>query len=192
MKKKILFLIAMALLISVLTLSVSMRQERMSAQEVEELRTKYKVYGDINKVNPLIEVGVVKTTLKEIAKKSDTFVYGEVLEEVPVYSAKSYAKFYGYKIRVISDTKNIFSSGEEITIIANTVFQEYFPVLSKGMKVVLPIGEIKGKYYFELCAYYVTEDEFVISAFDEKEILDKEYSGIKLEKLLNEIKKHSW
>ena len=79
--------------------------------------------------------------------------------------AESGAKFYGYKIRVISDTKNIFSSGEEITIIANTVFQEYFPVLSKGMKVVLPIGEIKGKYYFELCAYYVTEDEFVISAF---------------------------
>ncbi len=190
MNKKFLFLILLVVVAVFMISTLTEKEERLSESEIKEMRTQYQVYGDINKVNPLVEVGTAKTTLKELSEKSDTFVYGEVVEEVPVYSAKSYAKFYGYKIRVIRDTKNIFSTGEEITIIANTVFKEYFPLLSEGMKVVLPISGNNGRYYFDLCVYYVTENGFIISVFDEKEIIDKEYSGIKVEKFLNEIKKY--
>ncbi|MBO5098541.1 MAG: hypothetical protein J6C16_00055 [Clostridia bacterium] len=166
------------------------QEERLTSTQIENLREQYPIYGDINKINPLIEVAQVETSLEEISKRADTFVYGEVIEEVPVYSIYSYAKFYGYRLKVYKDTENIFSTGEEITIVANTDFKDYNPSLSEGMKVVVPVKGFKsqqGKYNFDVCMYYVTEDGFVLSAFDEKEILDKEYSGIKVEKLLEEI-----
>ena len=193
MNKKLLFSILIVIVAVLLILTFAEKDERLNAYEIEELRTQYPIYGDINKVNPLIEIGVVKTTLKELSQRADTFVYGEITEEVPVYSVYSYAKFYGYKLRVFKDAHRKIAQGEEIIIIANTEFKDYNPSLSVGMKVVVPVAENKsqqGKYNFDVCMYYVTEDGFVLSAFDEKEMLDKEYSGIKIEKFLNEIKKY--
>lgn len=188
MKKVIILIAAVVLVVSVLIGTRS--DERLSEKQISALREQYPVYGDINKVNPLIEMVSVKTTLEEISKRADIFVYGEVTEEVPVQSIYSYAKFYGYKVRVFEDVKNKIAPGEEITIIANTEFKDYNPSLSKGMKVVVPVSENKERYYFDVCVYYVTEDGFVLSAFDEKEYLDKEYSGIKVEKLLKILKKY--
>ena len=166
------------------------QEERLTSTQIENLREQYPIYGDINKISPLIEVAQVETSLEEISKRADTFVYGEVIEEVPVYSIYSYAKFYGYRLKVYNDTQDKFSSGEEITIVANTAFKDYNPSLSEGMRVVVPVAEFKsqqGKYNFDVFMYYVTEDGFILSAFDEKKMLDKEYSGIKVEKLLEEI-----
>lgn len=191
MNKKTLVLILTAIVSLCLIFTFLQKEERLTSQQIENLRERYPVYGDINKLNPLIEIAVVKTTLKELAERADTFVYGAVLEEVPVYSVYSYAKFYGYKIKVYEDTEGKFSAGEEITVIANTEFKEYNPSLAEGMKIVIPVAESKsqqGKYNFDLCVYYVTEDGFVISAFDEKQILDKEYSGLKVEKFIQETK----
>lgn len=190
--KKIIFG-AVAIICAVVLIFAFTEEERLTSTQIENLREQYPIYGDINKVSPLIEMAVVKTTMEEISKIADTVVYGEVIEEVPVYSVYSYAKFYGYKLRVFEDTQNKFASGKEITIIANTEFKDYNPSLSAGMKVVVPVAEFKsqqGKYNFDVCMYYVTEDGFVLSAFDEKEMLDREYSGIKVEKLLKEIKKY--
>ena len=184
------FLALLAVLCVLALMFAFPQKERLTSTQIENLREQYPIYGDINKISPLIEVAQVETSLEEISKRADTFVYGEVIEEVPVYSIYSYAKFYGYRLKVYKDTENIFSTGEEITIVANTDFKEYNPSLSNGMKVVVPVKEFKsqqGKYNFDVCMYYVTEEGFVLSAFDEKEILDKEYSGIKVEKLLEEI-----
>lgn len=185
--KKILFFTVVVALLVILDLSVGTKEERLTTQQIENLREIYPVYGDINKISPLIEVAQVETTLEEVSKKAYTFVYGEIIDEVPVHSIYSYAKFYGYRVRVFKDSKKNFASGDEITIIANTEFRGYNPSLSNGMKVVLPVGENKGRYYFDAFIYYVTDDGFVLSAFDESKHLDKEYSGIKVEKLLEEI-----
>ena len=184
------FLALLAVLCVLALMFAFPQEERLTSTQIENLREQYPIYGDINKITPLIEVAQAETSLEEISKRADTFVYGEVIEEVPVYSIYSYAKFYGYRLKVYMDTENIFSTGEEITIVANTDFKDYNPSLSNGMKVVVPVKEFKsqqGKYNFDVCMYYVTEEGFVLSAFDEKEILDKEYSGIKVEKLLEEI-----
>lgn len=188
MKKTLFFIITVVLIASIF--AIAQPEEKLSKEQISALREQYPIYGDINKISPLIEVAQVKTTLEEISKRADTFIYGEVTEEVPVYSKYSYAQFYGYKLKVISDTENKFSLNDEITIVANTEFKDYNPSLFKGMKVVIPVAESKsqqGKYNFDVFMYYVTEDGFVLSAFDESKYLDKEYSGIKVEKLLEEI-----
>ena len=70
MKKVILLITAVAFVISVIAIG-TMPDERLSEEQILVLREQYPVYGDINKVNPLIEMAPVKTTLEEISKRAD-------------------------------------------------------------------------------------------------------------------------
>lgn len=70
---------------------------------------------------------------------------------------------------------------------------DFNPKLSDGMKVVVPVMQGKDKlsrnWFGIFGMYYVTEDGYALSAFDENTAATARttYSGIKVENLLKEL-----
>ena len=179
----------------------------LSEAQIAELREQYPVCGI--KLPPMVDMKVV--TLEETIEKAETFVYGEVVGECSTYyknittgheeldekrkanGISDVYEFYEYTITVLDDSEDKHIKGDEITITANSMFMEYNPQLSDGMRVVVPVIQTKGKasryYYGVEGMYYVTEDGYALSAFDEQTRAKKAYSGVKVEDLLEALKK---
>ena len=70
--------------------------------------------------------------------------------------------------------------------------KDYYGVLSEGMKIVVPVikdDDGSNRYNYSVIGmYYVTEDGYVISAYDEEERAAQVYSGMNVKKFLEEIK----
>ena len=100
-------------------------------------------------------------------------------------------EFYAYTVSVIEDTSGIYKAGDEISIVSNKEFIDFKPHLSDGMKVVFPAGSEDGEVtrvsYSVYGMYYVTEDGYAISAFDETQTMEKSMNGIKVEELKNKV-----
>lgn len=179
----------------------------LSEAQIVALREQYPVCGIIT---PLLG-DMRESTLEEAVERAETFVYGEVVGDYSTYyknistgheelDAKRKAngisdvyEFYEYTINVFNDTEGKYTKGEQITLADNTEFMEYNPQLSDGMRVVVPIIQSKEKesrYYYGVNGmYYVTEDGYALSAFDEQTRAKKAYSGVKVEDLLEALKK---
>jgi hypothetical protein len=182
-------------------------KQHLTTEQIAELREKYPIYGI--EVPPMVDMR--SPTLEETIEKAESFVYGEVVGDYTTYyknvstgheelDAKRKAngindvyEFYEYTITVLDDTEGKHTKGEEITITANSDFIEYCPPLSDGMRVVVPVIQTKDKtsryYYGVEGMYYVTEDGYAISAFDEVRLAKTVYSGITLEELFDVLKK---
>lgn len=140
---------------------------------------------------------------------ADTFVYCEILEELPTYQkyvstgipeldAKMESKglsntetFYEHSVLVISDSEGLYEKGDVITIAANIIFEEDNPELKPGMKFVIPVSkddDKEGRTQFNVSGmYHVTDDGYVISAFDEATSKQK-LSGIKVESFFEKVR----
>ena len=100
-------------------------------------------------------------------------------------------QFYEYTLSVLGDTNGEYKKGEKITIAANVMFMDYFPKLSDGMRMMIPMSrdpEKPSRSYYQPEMYYITEDGYAISAFEEK-LEPEPLSGIKVEELMQELKK---
>lgn len=175
---------------------------RLDELQIEALRERYPVY---TQDPPTVDTYPVP--FKKLCKRIDTFAYVEITGEIQYYSkyismgdaawdAKngSASSFYEYPAVVIDDTEKLFEQGEEITIASNMMFYGYEPELSPGMKVVFAAtGEWhKPKQYgfSKIGTYYITEDSFALSAFDEKLYqMKKPLSGVTLKTLMRELHK---
>jgi len=173
----------------------------LSASQIEELRGRYPVYTQ----DPP-NVDTYPVPFKKLCKRIDTFAYVEITGDIQYYSknismgdaawdAKNGAahKFYEYPAVVISDTENKLKPGMEITIASSIMFYGYQPELSQGMKIVFgtDVWQEDGRYSFsKIGTYYITEDGFALSAFDE-ELYDikKPLSGVTKETLMQELHK---
>lgn len=182
-------------------------QHRLSEAEVSALRNEYPVYGDVNLFHGPMRI----PTLREVKENVDTFVYGVVEGEVSTYSRSLSAgnaeldgkrkgngindifEYDAYTLSVITDTEGVYKAGDKISISSPKEFAELNPVLSAGMEIVVPITrdeeEPDRNYYAVFGMYYVTEDQYAISAFDESTMMKKAMSGITVEELLNELKR---
>jgi len=171
------------LLICILA-QINHRESRLTDSQIASLRETYPIYGV--KIPPLIEMHTPAFT--EVKNSVETFVYGEVVGEAQTYH-KLY-DFYEYPLSIIKDTKGKYQTGDHITITANKIFEDYNPKLSAGMKVVVPVTadtEVAGRtHYTVIGMYYVTEDGYVLSAYEESDV---NYSGLKIEELLKRLKK---
>ena len=195
------------LLVSIAGLYMHETNRQLSAEQIDALREKYPLCGHIP---PLVSMRFY--TMAEVMEDNDTFVYGTVEGEMSVYSkyistgdpeldkkrqengiADVY-DFYSYTISVIEDTEGIYQAGDKIRIESNTVFIDFNPHLSDGMKIVIPVAGYSrpdGVTGFSTEGmYYVTEDGYVLSVIDEAMMMMEEpLSGVKLEKLLKALKK---
>lgn len=210
-KKYIISVIALAI-ICIMSIIINSSTQRLPKQKILELRKQYPIYG---KEIP-DSLSMETPQLEEVAAVMESFVYAEVIGEEVTYSeyipfgipeldAKRAANgldgiydFYEYSLRVIEDTEGIYTKGEKISIISNEVFREYNPKLEDGMKVVVPVrkqdDDTVRHGYHVVGMYYVTDNGYAISAFDEVECttLSRTYSGIKVDALLKELANLKW
>lgn len=178
--------------------------QRLTEEQIAELRQEYPICGDMGLVSMKIP------TISEIKEVYDTFVYGTVKGEMSTYSKNISTgsseldakrnnngigdtfEFYAYTVSVIEDTSEIYKAGDEISIVSNKEKIDFNPHFSDGMKVVFPAGSENGEdarvSYSVYGMYYVTEDDYAISAYDETQTMEKALSGIKVEELLEELK----
>ncbi|MBQ9985770.1 MAG: hypothetical protein IJP38_05630 [Oscillospiraceae bacterium] len=177
-------------------------EPRLSAEQMDALRERYPVY---TQDPPTVDTYPVP--FERLCERIDTFAYVEITGDIQYYSKNismgdaawdakhgTASSFFEYPAVVISDTENKFKAGEKIMIAANMMFYGYIPELSPGMKLVFAAtgeGHRKGQYGFsKIGTYYITEDGFALSAFDEELYKMKEtLSGVELETLMYELGK---
>ena len=193
-----------------LILTLSDKNQRLTESQILELRDKYPVCG-IN-APPLMEMAPDGAYQFERAlERSEAFVYGEIIGDYKLYSKKvttgyeeldqkreenginSSYKYYEFTLSVINDTSGTYTEGDIITITDNTAFMDYNPTFVDGMKVVVPIyGRNDEKYpnrkaITAVGIYYVTEDGYAISAFNEETRSNYELSGMKVEEAMEKL-----
>ncbi|MDE7313883.1 MAG: hypothetical protein K2N87_20035 [Eubacterium sp.] len=183
--------------------------QSLTENQIAELRDEYPICGDSELIKSIVDMRI--PTMSELKEHVDTFVYGKVEGEMSSYSqyissgnpeldAKRNTngrddifEFYEHTVSIIEDTSGIYKAGDQISIVSNKIFIDYNPHFSDGMKVVIPSAldkEVAGRVHYDVYGmYYVTEDGYAISAFEEKRMMKKALSGIKVEKLLEELKK---
>lgn len=155
-------------------------EERLSAEQVAELRAQYPVCG--KHLPATISMRIVQ--MDEVMNLTDTFVYGEVVGDISKYHVSASVgnealeekrnsngiadvfEFYEYTLSVLSDSEGIYAKGDTITIASNAVFIDYYPSLSEGMKIIVPVVQDKDKptrnYYWLEGMYYVTPEGYAI------------------------------
>ncbi len=181
--------------------------DQLSEEVIAELREEYPVCGIKSPPNLFL----LRRDLSEVKELTETFVYGKVIGEMSIYQVEARLsnealrekrnangindifEHYEYTISVIGDTEGIYSGGETITIAANADFMEYNPKLKDGMKVVVPIirdKRVKGRTSYTVNGmYYVTDDDYAITAFDETKNGKRVLNGVKVDVLMKELKK---
>ena len=209
-KKGILFG-ALALALAVICVAVvwngmqpKEKAPRLTEEQISELREQYPLCKGSP---PLVDMDT--WTLEQVKASVDSFVYAEVVGDVSYYTVSASTgneqldekrrangindefQFYEYTLSVLGDTNGKYKKGEKITIAANVMFMDYLPKLSDGMRMMIPMSRDPEKpsrsYYQRDGIYYITEDEFAVSAFDEK-LEPEPLSGMKVEELMQELK----
>ena len=185
--------------------------KRLEETQIATLREKYPICG----LEVPATLSMTHLSLDQVKNYAETFVYGEIVGDFETYSTKLSTgnivldenrkenglsdeySYYEYTISVINDTEGIIKKGEKITISDNVIFMDYNPKLSDGMRVVVPImwrdEDVPTRAYYTVDGmYYVTEEGYAISAFDENATYSKskdELSGVKVDTLLKKLKK---
>lgn len=209
-KKRYIYVGILAIfLVAVLLWAVVFRTpgERLSNSQIADLRVEYPICG--TELPPTVEVS--PPTLEEVIERFDTFVYEEVTGDYTTFSkyistgfpemdekreavglGNEY-EFYEYPVTVIEDTSGIYEAGDQITIFDNAMFMEANPTFYSGMRVVVPVmvdDDVSTRANFYVYGtYYVTGDGYVLSAFDEEAAQTRAMTGVKVEALLEQLKK---
>lgn len=164
-------------------------EDRLSEEQIAALRAEYPIRTTL--YPPY--VNVMYPSLETTKKIAASFVYAEVIK-VEIVAEREDCTFCDYTFSVIDDTRNKLKKGEKIVFSDGTRDGIYtIPLLKEGMKIVFPVmkHESEDQYqYMKGCEYYVTDDGYVMSAFDEERAeVTPPLSGIKLKKLMRELKK---
>lgn len=170
--------------------------DRLSEAEVEALRTEYPICGKV--IPPMTTVHAL--TFEEAKEHADSFIYGTVEGDITFYTKRpiycgvgDVQDRYKHTVSVIEDTGGMLRRGEKIELVEKIEYVDYNPRLTDGMKIVVPIrlaSVDKKQFAFSVeGAYYVTDDGYAVSAFDEdRAMMEEPLSGIRVEKLMKELK----
>lgn len=191
----------------VLALSFLKAADRLTNAEIAKLREQYPVCG---KDIPL-GADVKRATLDECKERSDSFVYGEVIGNAKYYQVSvdleddelqgkmkangmdNTHEFYEYTISVIDDTQGRYTPDSQITISANILLKDFNPLLRDGMRVIVPVipdenVELRN-YYTVYGMFYVTNDGYALSAYEEEPNTGSILSGERVEVLMERLQK---
>lgn len=160
--------------------------KRLSDEQIVELRKDYPVYGMNANGNDNFDFDILSAVCEEHVQ---TFIYCEIVSDASV----DYPSFHAeYKVKVLKDTEKLYSEQEEIIIVGSTDEEYILPVFSKGMKIVLPIwrdDDGRRHWYSIVGTYWVTDDEYVLSAFNEGKYSQCDFTGTQLAQLWKELEK---
>lgn len=207
MKRKNIYIISLlCIIICCITIGFFSKERRLSEDEIEALREQYPICGMGDSVLGFRIPTSIETKIDRGVVY--TFVYAEILDDYQTYyinistgdevfdekaASKGFGvyEYYEYPIRVIEDVTGQYQEGDLLTIAGNMMLKDEKPDLQPGMKMIIPLKENDSKdtrnYFTEIGMYYVTEDGYAISAYDETELSRTARSGIKVKKLLKEL-----
>lgn len=209
-KKRILVVLTVMILAGiVVTLCLMMTgpRSRLSDNEIAALRDQYPVCGvDVPQQIDILR----KLTMEDALQISDTFVYGKVAGECRWFSSSistgsieldkkgeangisSETLFFEYPVEILEDTAGIYQKGDVIYIKANQLFQNFNPRLQEGMRIIVPVAQGKkteGHVDYSVSGmYYVTDQGYVLSAYDEETLSSLPLNGLPVQKALEKIK----
>ena len=190
-----------------LFLGIKGREDRLSDKQIMALREQYPVASTAS-----YGLGhIIPRTMDEMidAGTIHTFVYAEVIGEYQTYYKRmatgdefmdeklvgnglGVMKFFECPISIIEDTEGIYQPGDVITITSNAMYKDMYPKLSEGMKVIIPLsgtnGDVNREFYAVAGMYYVTDNGYAISAYDENTLASTTYSGLRVSALLEDLK----
>lgn len=183
---------------------------RLSETEILALREKYPIY-EYWKSEALI--GSFRRVFVEEKVRGGSiqdFVYVEATGEAETYykhrtinnkitknkeetNTNWWDEYFSYTVMVIKDTEGLFEEGEEIKLFSHIGDDIVLPDLEEGMQVVVPVCKwhnLDADFYgwTSVGLYYVTDDGYVISAYDEESSAENiHFSGIKVNKLMRKL-----
>lgn len=183
---------------------ITTKSDRLTEYQIDSLRSEYPICEEDPET-----VSIRKLSLDEWIDVADTFVYGKATGPVKhfnvtvdtgntAFDAKLNAnginnsyEFFEYSLTIINDSEGIMKKGDTITISANSIFEEYYPKMTNGKYFVVPVRkDPKAEERYTYTAdgmFYVTDDGYVLSAFEENSIAKN--SGLKVDDLLENLKK---
>ena len=161
---------------------------RLTEEEIEVLRERYPLCG----YPELVEVMYVP--IEEIIERADTFVYGEIIGEAEPDHSAIWERFQ-YTLTVIEDSERLFEKGEQVTLISDVMLRSIIPEFKDGMRAVVAYtpetGNKNSALFMLWSVFYVTEDGYVLSSFDENKMgSELILSGMRVEDALAAVKKN--
>ena len=198
-KKQLISLLSMIVLSLLVGISPALYQKakasnRLSEEQIAALRMeeKYRLYTNGEFYWPMVFMTIPE--LDDAIETADAFVYAEVIGDWEVtYTAY---KQYIYPIRIIKDTEGKFQTGELFWLMNRYDVMDYLPQFEDGMQIVVGVKRDRNDPsrggYLGIGTYYVTEDGYVLSAFEESQENMQgrsAYTGLPVEQLLYQLKK---
>ncbi len=209
MKKRV-FFIFVAALVCVCAFVAVLRhnQSVLSESVVAQLRDRYPVVKNLSPEG-VYSAFVTLDMVKDV--DGGSFVYGMMVSDEEYSSTvvstgypeldekrenegiDNTVHFFLNTFEVIDDSESMYEKGTTLTLSSNVIFKGHLPIFEKGQKYVIPVKEssIEEGIYNYTCVgiFYVTEDGYVLAAYDEEGRSEKKYTGMKVEQLLRELKK---
>lgn len=171
--------------------SVFSQPEMLTESQVAALRDQYPITASAKlEPDPLASVEDYQLTLEEVKQYHDSIVYCEVVGKAQRHTLSLSIGFVDfdqkradmgfdntinvieYEVSVIEDTEGIFQEGDTIIMRYNTRDSDLIPTLGLGQQFILPVDETTGdppRYLsYSGGTFYVTEDGYALSAFEEE------------------------
>ena len=201
-KNKLLLLIILFTAVTITLCAIIIPQlnkpaDRLSEAEIAQLREEYPVipapsHPTIDFIHPTLEQLIEDCVCLEDKNFYGNIVYGVVVDMVSDGSELSIT-YPSHKctVQVKSCSGDLFEKGETVTVNLSQTFWSSEQLLSEGMSIVFPVFyEESAKYNYAAFftgTYYVTEDGYVLSLYDENIFSEKQYSGLTVEDFMNEL-----
>lgn len=203
MKKKLLLLTWVLVLLFSCCACATVTGEKLSEEKVQELRKQYPVY-DVTAapfatvvIQPFAEVASHMETVMDVKVIGDvnrTYIdlSGTMpadFEEAIKEKGFSYtAGFLTYQVEVIEDAGGQYDPGDIVTVSITDVLEGAIPTFQKGDRFIFMGGydeEGQNEVGMNYQTYYVTEDGYALSSFQEEEA--NCLSGVKAEECVDYI-----
>lgn len=182
-----------------ISLSVGKYDDRLTEAEIQVLRTKYPIYNP----GEAEELGLGR--LFGSLRGNSTLVVAEIVGESLTYEEKwgTGNGIYPYQMEVVTDSEGLFEKGEMIYLYCTKDDWYYKPKFESGVRLAFVISENdlkRDQKRWEVSwdeMYYVTEDNHVLSMFNENEyhyyyerykISESSISGLILEDLAQKMR----
>lgn len=195
-KKKRLTIIGIFVLVFLISVSSLFFPRALSEKQISALREDYPVIAgypshlefkepDITEIYNLSDVILLVKVIEELPDYSVDLIEnsnspeGKMAEKQNGKGIVSKVVYKQYKVSIIdilqkNNTEDITLAEEkEIDIFYSSEFLDYMPSLKAGMRIIIPVlkgTELhEGKYSItKYGLYYTTEDDFILSAFEEE------------------------
>ena len=174
---------------------------KLRQSTIDELRKDYPITGqapaNITMIEPSLDLiyeasdsVLVLEITGDISHRVEDLLTGDATldEKLASHGLPGEVEYFAYPVRVLQDEMEIYEEGTELMIYNNAIFEDVTPKLEAGDRISIPLqtGHNKSESipFSVFGLYYITNDDYVLSAFNEK---DGAFTGYHLERYLQEV-----